>query len=181
MKLQTLGCSLLALATGTNACIRVQAYLHNDPYTGDTMSVQIYDGSDKICGTGDRKFAASSDTKWKFQCGDDNRYEVHLKSNGAKGYVWNHNAGWEADLIAKDSKHEVTCTYKTGVNERCAGYTSDTETVLWDGFGDCDSRYNTEKCGSAGCDLAEKDMSQETIDRLAEVTDPRINISGGPQ
>ncbi|KAI9371259.1 hypothetical protein BJX61DRAFT_543854 [Aspergillus egyptiacus] len=181
MKPQTLGCSLLALATGTEACIRVHAYLHNDFVTGDSMAVQIYDDYDRICQTGATEYWASGETKWKFTCGEDDRYEVHLVEDGKKGYVWNHNAGWEADLIRKDSKFESICAYRTGLNDRCAGYTSTQETTLWDGFGDCDFRFNTKNCGGSYCDLAEKDVDQETIDEMVEVTNPRINIPGVPQ
>lgn len=157
MKFTTTLGSILAFAAGTQACIRVHAYLSNDPVTGDGMTVEIYDNYDHVCSDGENKYLASGETKWEFKCGDDDRYEVHLTDNGNKGYVWNHNAGWEADLILKDSDFKSECRYKTGVNERCAGYVSSEESVLWDGFGNCDDKlFNTEKCG-ANCDISEKD------------------------
>lgn len=159
MKFSALCCTLLACATGTQACIRVHAYLSNDLVVGDRMSVKIYDGYDEICQDGARKWMASGETKWKFKCGDDDRYEVHLTADGSKGQVWNHNAGYKADLISKDHKHEVQCSYRTGLNDRCAGYTSTDETTLWDGFGDCDDRFNTKNCGSGSCNIADKDKA----------------------
>ncbi|KAE8164123.1 hypothetical protein BDV40DRAFT_298837 [Aspergillus tamarii] len=158
----TLGCGLLAFAAGTEACIRVHAYLSNDIVIGDRMSIKIYDNYDLKCSDGATKRFASGETKWEFKCGEDDRYEVHLTDDGHKGYVWNHNAGWKADLILKDSKHTSVCQYKTGLNDRCAGYVSNDESVLWDGFeilglGDCDDKlFNTETCG-ANCDISEKD------------------------
>ncbi|KAF9891324.1 hypothetical protein FE257_004179 [Aspergillus nanangensis] len=158
MKFSTLGGSLLAFAAATEACIRVHVFLHNDPVIGDGMTVQIYDGYDFKCRDGAHTRWASEDTKWKFKCGEDDRYEVHLISDGTEGYVWNHNAGWEGKLTGRDFKHKVDCTYKTGVNERCAGYTSTSESTLWDEFEDCDAKlFNTENCGNGQCDISEKD------------------------
>lgn len=160
MKFIAISCSLLAIAIGTTeACIRVHAYLHNDPYTGDGMSVKIYDGYDFKCRGGQHKYLASSDTTWTVKCGEDDRYEVQLTADGTKGTVWNHHAGYKGTLTSKDHDHKVECTYKTGVNERCAGYTSTDETTLWDGFGDCDDKlFKTKNCGNGECDISEDDV-----------------------
>lgn len=159
MKFSDLSCSLLAFAAGTEACIRVHAYLNNDPVTGDSMGVKIYDGYDFKCRAGDSQYFASGETTWKFKCGEDDRYEVHLTGDGTKGTVWNHNAGYEGTLISKDHEHKSECRYRTGLNDRCAGYVSSDETTLWDGFGDCDDKlFKTGNCGDNECDISEDDV-----------------------
>lgn len=156
MKVLALTYSVLAFVAGTEACIRVHAFLHSDPSVGDGMKIQIYEGHDRICNTGEHKYLASHKTKWNVECDGDN-YEVELTDDGKKGTVWKHNTNFKAELDAKGTKHKVQCTYKTGVNERCAGYTSVTETTLVDKGGDCDEEFNVENCGQAECDLTEKD------------------------
>lgn len=160
MKFIAIISSLLAFTVGTTeACIRVHAYLHNDPVTGDGMDVKIYDGYDFICRGGQHKFFASSDTKWTVKCGEDDRYEVQLTDDGREGTVWNHNANYKATLTSKDHKFKSQCTYKTGANERCAGNTSSDENTLWDSFGDCDDRvFKVKNCGNGECDISEDDV-----------------------
>ncbi|OAA75051.1 hypothetical protein LEL_07039 [Akanthomyces lecanii RCEF 1005] len=158
MKLLTLTSGILALASGTEACIRVHAYLHNDPVVGDGMKIQIYEGHRRICNTGAHKYLASDQTKWNVKCEGDN-FEVELTDDGKKGTVRKHSIDYKTDLDAKETKHKVECTYKTGQNERCAGYTSWTETTLVDKGGDCDEEFSMKNCGSPECDLTEKDKT----------------------
>ncbi len=140
---------IAALAAGqANACLRLHAWLNNNFATGDSMSIQLYDNDVMVCRSGSTQYAASSDSRWTFDC--DYPYEVELTYNGEKGEVWNHHVDYHAEFITRDSDTNAYCILQG--EHGCRGFGSTIESALWDGFGDCDDSLSTSLCTKSVCD-----------------------------
>lgn len=125
------------------------------------MAIQAWDNKDKICDGGGRKYLASDETVWAAECNDG--WELKTSANGRTGEIWNHGTGFHANLVAVDHDQQKYCRYKTGENERCAGWVFDYEYVLWDNGDKCDDKLNTKPCQQQLCDLPADDVLSCTI------------------
>lgn len=149
----------LFMALGqVRACIRVHTYLSNDVVVGDALAIQAWDGKTKVCDGSQTKYMVSDQTYWDAKCNDG--YQLKITSNGRKGEVWNHKAGWHAQLVEKDRKYFDYCRYETDTG--CRGKVSEMESTLWDNGDDCSAFLNTKTCEAPTCDLPKDDANVDT-------------------
>ncbi|KAK3196053.1 hypothetical protein K4F52_000921 [Lecanicillium sp. MT-2017a] len=173
--LQKLQLVSLALALGqANACIRVHTFLANDPFTGDAMGIEVWDGKEKVCSGGSTVYLANENTIWNGKCNEG--YEVKISGNGRKGQVWNHNIGYHRELYGLDHRYSDYCRYNT--DGGCKGKASEMEDTLWDRGDGCTAQLNTKVCGDEACDLPSKDMSDEDWAEFVATTEGANQVKG---
>lgn len=54
-----------------NPCVSVRGIFRYDPYTGDSLRIELYEDGRSVCNATARKFLASDDTVWELGCGDE--------------------------------------------------------------------------------------------------------------
>jgi hypothetical protein len=145
---------LMAYLVGAQACLQVHTYLQSDPFSEDGMTIQIFEGNNRlVCQGGASKLFSNNQDWFEVNC-PETGYRAGITENGRKGWVENTRAGaillpwriltytdtenlktgYRADLHVKDGDKN---TYCCAMVETCKGNCAEWEYCLSDNHASC--------------------------------------------